>query len=378
MNLDFSEEQLILKKAARDFLEVECPARLVREIMDGEEVYSPRLWEKVAGLGWLGLIFPEEYGGADCTFLDFTTLLEEAGRALLPLPLLPTVIAGLAVLKAGSDNLKSTILPDIASGKTRATLAIAEEGGDYNHDTITTRATASNNGYTITGSKPFIQYAPIMDKIIVAVRTSGDSGENGITLFIVDGKDSGISYKQLKTNTDTKFYRVILDGVQVSPGMVLGKVGKGWPIISQALLFDAAARCAVALGSATRVLEMTVDIAKTRIQFGRPIGTFQAVQQLCAEILIDVDSIKYLTYQAASMLTRDIPCAKEVAIARVGTDAAYKRLVALAVKTHGGVGFTRDHDVGLHFLNAVDDELPFGHADYYRRTIARELNIAGV
>ncbi|MFC1977885.1 acyl-CoA dehydrogenase family protein [Chloroflexota bacterium] len=378
MNLDFSEEQLILRTAARDFLEAECPAKLLREIMEGEELYAPQLWGKVAGLGWLSLIFPEEYGGADGTFFDFVALLEETGRALLPLPLLQTVIAGLAVLKAGNERLKSTILPDIVSGRIKATMAIAEEGGDYHHDTVTTRAVTSNNGYIITGSKSFIQYAPIMDKIIVAARTSGDSGENGITLFVVDGKDSRIDCKQLKSTTGAKYYHVILDGVTVPSDMVLGEVDKGWPIVSQMLLFDAAARCAVALGSATRVLEMTVDIAKTRIQFGRPIGTFQAVQQLCAEILIDVDSIKYLTYQAAGMLAQDIPCAREVAIARVGTDAAYKRLVALAVKTHGGVGFTRDHDVGLHFLNAVDDELPFSHADYYRRTIAREFIITGV
>jgi alkylation response protein AidB-like acyl-CoA dehydrogenase len=374
MDIEISEEQLILGKAARDFLEKECPSSLVREMREGKILYEPQLWRNMADLGWLGLLFPSKYGGGDSSLSNFITLLSETGRALAPVPFPQTVLAGLAISQSDNEHLKSLLIPRIVSGKSIANIAVTEGDGDYNPMLISAQAQQIGNDYILSGSKHLIQFGPVLDLLIILARTSNSPEENGLTCFVIDCKESQLNFKENKSTTGIRQYQVILDGIRVSRNMILGEVGKGWQFISRILLFEAITKCSIALGSAEKVLEMTVDMAKTRVQFGRPIGTFQAVQQQCAGMLIDVDGMRYSTYNAASMMENGIPCTKEVAVARIFTDAAYKRVVASAVKIHGAIGFTREHDVGLHFLNSLDDELPFSHDDYYRKQIVNELN----
>lgn len=375
MNLELNERQLILKQAARDFFQNECPLEVARGYRETGKETGRELWSKLAELGWLGLAVPEQYGGQGSPFADMAvSLLEEAGRVMFSL-VLPETLASCAmpVAEMGSPKLKERILPGIAAGSTIAVLAVAEDAGDYHPDELATMAVPAGDGYSIQGTKPFVACAPSADVFVVAARTRGLSGEDGITAFAVDAKQGGIRIEPRRWVTGRVSYNVVFDGATVSSNSILGDVGQGWRVVSRIASFDAAGKCAFILGSARRILELTVEIAKTRVQFGQPIGSFQAIQHQCANMVIDIDAMHFSTYQAESMLSLGLPCDRQVSIARVWCSEAYKRVAAAAVQVHGGVGFTRDHEVGLHFLQAQDLELPFGHADYYRRTLAREL-----
>lgn len=373
MDLELSEEQLILKNSAREFLEKECPFSLIKEVREGKVEFLLDLWIKVSDLGWPSLVFPTSIGGADFTFTDFVVLLQEAGRALLPLPLSQTVIAGLAVLNSGNETLKTSVLPSIINGQSKAVLAIAEEDGDYDPAGIKASAALENSHWILTGSKHFINYGPFLDYLIVAARTTKGDGQNGITLFTINAQDPSIKYHKQESTSGGIFYRVDMSGVKAKNEMVLGEINNGWALLSSILLFEGVARCALILGSAEKSLEATIEIAKTRIQFGRAIGSFQAIQQQCADMMIDIDGLRNTTFQAAGLLERDVRCPREVAIARIWADTIYKRTLAAAVKIHGAIGFTMDTVVGLHFLNSIDEELPLRYRDFYRRMLAESI-----
>jgi alkylation response protein AidB-like acyl-CoA dehydrogenase len=250
-------------------------------------------------------------------------------------------------------------------------LAIAEEDGDYNPGSIKTEALLSNSYYILTGTKQFMTAAPINDLFIIAAKTLNKMAEPGITLLIVNKDSPGLKIHEHKASTGGKFYQLTMDKVTVNPQMVLSEPEKGWAILAPVLLFEAVAKCATILGSAERVLELTTEIAKSRVQFDHPIGSFQAVQQICTDMVVDVDSIRFVTYQATSLLDEGVYCAREVAIARVLTDTPYERITVSGVKVHGGIGFTIEHEVGLHFLNVVDSKLPYSSDNYYRRLIGQ-------
>jgi alkylation response protein AidB-like acyl-CoA dehydrogenase len=373
LKLEYSEEQLMLKTSARDYLYRECPFNLIKDIRTGKQDPPLRLWQGIANLGWTSLIFSKQYDGAECNFMDFVTLLQETGRVLMPIPLLQSVIGGMAINAGGNKQQKTSILTKIASGEIISSLAIAEEDGDYNFNNIKTKAVFSDGYYTLTGNKQFLTASPITDVFIVAAKTLHPIVESGTTLLIIPKDSPGLSIKEQRASTGAKFYQLILDKVTVSPQMVLGEPGKGLEIIEPVLLFEAVAKCANIVGSVERVLELTTEYAKSRVQFNHPIGSFQAVQQVCADMVIDVDSIKFATYRAASLLDQGIECAREVAIARLLADAVYERITVSGVKIHGGIGFTMEHEVGFHFLNAIDSKLPYTSDNYYRRLLQQTL-----
>lgn len=297
MDLGFSEEQEMLRTSARDFLTTECPTDLVKEMAEDEVGYKPEMWAKMAELGWMGLAFPEEYDGMGMTFLDLAVLLEEMGRACLPGPFFSTVVlAGFTVLEAGSEQQKKDILSKIASGEAIATLAITEPSASYDASAITVKAVADGDGYVISGTKLFVENAHIADYIIVATRTrEGGAPEDGITLFVVDGKAPGITTTLLRTISGSKQCEVSFDSVKLPKASVLGEVDKGWPAVDKVLEKAAAAKCAEMVGGAQATLDMSVAYAKERIQFGRPIGSFQAIQHHCANMLTDVDGSRFIT-----------------------------------------------------------------------------------
>jgi len=231
MDFGFTEEQEMLRTSARDFLTTECPADLVKEMAEDQQGYKPDMWAKIAELGWMGLAFPEQYEGMGMTFLDLAVLLEEMGRAVLPGPFFSSVVeAGFAVLEAGSEEQKKEILSKIATGETIATLAVTEPSASYEASAIAVTAKAEGDGYVIDGTKLFVDNAHIADYIIVAARTKeGGKPEEGITLFVVEGKAPGITTTLLKTISGSKQCEVIFDKVKVPKANVLGDVDKGWP-----------------------------------------------------------------------------------------------------------------------------------------------------
>jgi len=377
MDFGLSEEQEMLKNAARDFLTDKCPKKLVREMEQDELGYSPQLWQQMADLGWMGLAFPEKYGGSDMSFLDLAILLEEMGRACLPGPFFPTVLlAGLPILDAGTEAQKAEYLPQIASGKAIFTLALTEAGAGYDAASIQLPATPDNSVYTLNGTKLFVPDAHVADYLLCAART-GDQGkpEDGITVFIVDTSLPGISITPLQTIARDKLCEVVLNGVRVPGANILGKLDEGWSVVRKALERAAVAKCCEMVGGMQAVLEMTVEHAKQRVQFGVAIGTFQAIQHHCANILTDVDSSRVITYEAAWKISKGLPCTETAAMAKSWVSEAYRQAVKLGTQVHGGVGIIEDHDMPLYFRRAKAAELAFGDARFHRKTIAQGLKL---
>jgi alkylation response protein AidB-like acyl-CoA dehydrogenase len=375
MNLALSETQEMIRKSARDFLSSKCPKTLVREMEQDDQGYSPVLWQQMAELGWMGLVFPEKYGGAGMSFLDIAMLLEEMGRACLPSPFFSTVVlGGLPILDLGSEKQKEEYLPKIASGEIVLTLALTEPSARYDASSITVKATANGNDYIISGTKLFIPDAHIADYMLCVARTSEQiKAEDGITIFIVDTKNPGISCKVLDTIAKDKLCEVVSDQVRVHKENILGQLDRGWSELRKTIERASVAKCCEMVGGAQQVLEMTVTYAKERVQFGRPIGSFQAIQHHCANMMIYVDGSRLITYRAAWMLSQGIPCTKEVAVAKAWTGEAYRKVIFLGHQVHGGIGFTLDYDLQLYFRRAKAAEVTFGDANFYSDIVADEM-----
>ncbi len=377
MDFEFTESQKILKRTARNFLERECPKTLVREMEQDEKGYSPQLQRKMVDLGWFGLAFPEEYGGGGGSFMDLLVLLEEMGRALLPGLFFSTVVlGGLPILEIGSEEQKRKFLPKIASGELNLTLALAEPDSRYNFDSIGVKATADKNEYAINGIKLFVPYAHVADFIICLAKTKeGAPAGEGISLFIIDSRNSGITCNMLETIAMDKQCEVIFDNTRVPKENMLGELDHGWTHMQTLLQKAAVALCAQMVGGAQQVLDMTIDYAKQRVLFGRPMGSFQIIQSHCVEMLALLEDSRLLTYEAGWKLSQKLPCAKEVSMAKARASEAYQIITALGHQIHGGVGYAIEHDMGLYFRRAKSAEVSFGDADFHREEIAVELGL---
>ena len=377
MNYALSEEQEMLRKMAKDFLANECPKKFVREMENDAKGYSPELWKKMAELGWIGLALPEQYGGGAGSFLDLAVLLEEMGRACLPGPFFSTVVLGaLTLVDAGTEAQKKKVLPQVASGRAILTLALTEPSGDWKASGVSLKAVHKGDSYVLNGTKLFVSDAHVADWLICVARTSeGRKLEDGITLFLVDARSPGIKCDVLKTIASDKQCEVAFNDVKVSADDVIGKTDHGWEIVDRTLRRAAVGKCIEMVGGAQAALEMTIQYAKDRVQFGRPIGSFQAVQHHCANMATDVDGSRMIAYEAAWMMSEGLPCAKEAAMAKAWVSDAYRRVVALGHQIHGGIGFTMDHDMQLYYRRAKAAELAYGDGDFHRESVAALMGI---
>ncbi len=377
MDLGLTEEQEMLKKSASDFLQKECPKQLVRQLDESDTGYSPDLWRKMAELGWMGLVFPEKYGGSNGRFLDLIVLLEVMGHNIVPGPFFSTVVlGGLTILAAGNEEQKKEFLPQIASGKMLLTLALTEPSARYDAPSIKTKAVASSNGYIINGIKLFIPDANVADYILCVARTKdGGDPENGITIFLVDAKSPGVKCTLLKTLARDKQCEVVFDNVSVPQKNIIGSLDQGWPIVKETLRKATVAKCAEMVGGAQAALEMAVQYAKERIQFNRPIGSFQAIQHYCANMVTDVDGARFITYKAAWKVSEGLPSDMDVAIAKAWTGEACCRVTLLAHQIFGAIGFTMDHDIHLYYRRAKTGDIMFGDSNFQRAIVARELGL---
>jgi len=377
MDLSFTEEQEILKKSAHDFLAKECPKKLVKELDESETGYSPELWKKMADLGWMGSVLPEEYGGSGGNYLDLIVLLEEMGYNILPGPFFSTMILGaIPILQAGTEAQKQAYLPVIAGGEKIFTMALTEPSGKYDAAAVTVKATPAGGGYVINGVKLFVPDAHIADYILCVARTKdGADPEDGITVFIVDGKAPGIKTTLLMTLARDKQTEVVFDNVKVGKDRILGEVDKGWAIVKDTLRKAAVAKAAELVGHSQAALEMAVSYAKERVQFGRPIGSFQAIQHYCANMLTDVDGARYITYEAAWMLAEGLDATKQAAMAKAWVGDASRRVTLLAHQIFGAVGFTMELDLHLYYRRALAGAQAFGDSDYQREIVAQAIGL---
>ncbi len=378
MDFGFSEEQEMLRSSARDFLGKEAPMTYVRKMMEDEVGFTGDLWKKMADLGWMGLILPEEHGGSGLDFVDLIVVLEEMGRVVLPGPFFSTVVLGaVALLEGGSEALKHEILPRVATGEVRLTLAQLEPSGRWGADGIALAAKPDGAGYVLDGTKLFVPDAHVADHIVVAGRAPGSSGTEGTTLFLVDAKASGVTVTQLKTMDQTRrLSEVVLANVRVAGDRVLGEPGQGWALLDRIVDRGKVGLCAEMCGGAQRVLEMSVEYAKVREQFGKPIGSFQAIQHKCANMLVEVESSKSVTYYAAWAVANDVAEAPlAAAMAKAYCSDAYRHVSGEGIQIHGGIGFTWEHDMHIYFKRAKSSEVTFGDATWNRELVAQHIDL---
>ncbi|MCH8745751.1 MAG: acyl-CoA/acyl-ACP dehydrogenase [Chloroflexi bacterium] len=376
MDLGLTEVQQMLKNSAREFLSQECPLTLVREMEEHELGYTDELWRQVVSLGWTGLVFPEQYGGTGGDFIDLAVLLEEMGRSLLPAPFFSTVLlGGLTVLDAGTDAQKQDILPGICDGRLRLTLALTEDSATLEPWGVTLSATQDGQDYRLNGTKLFVPDAHVADTMLVVARTSaGADPSEGITLFLVPGNSPGVSVSQLKTVACDRQCEVTLNDVSVPAGSVLGEVGAGWPIVQRTLQRAIAGKCLEMLGGADAVLDMTVEYVKQRTQFGRPVGSFQAVQHHCSNMATDVEGSRHIAYQAAWRISEGLPAQREVAMAKAWVSGAYQRVCSTAHQCHGAIGFTKEHNLQLYTRRAKVQELSYGDVNYHKELALQHID----
>ncbi|MBV8361048.1 MAG: acyl-CoA/acyl-ACP dehydrogenase [Deltaproteobacteria bacterium] len=376
MDFGFSEEQEMLRQSARALLEKECPSTVVRKLMEDERGFDSALWKKMAELGWLGLVIPEQYGGGGLSYVDLVLIMEEMGRVVLPSPFIWTVMVAEAIKRAGTDHHKSSLLPKIASGELIATIAYLEPAAVWSADGIAMNARSEGAGYVLDGTKLFVNDGHIADCILVAARTGGN-GNRGITLFALDSQRAGIAVTPLTTMDQTrKLAEVKFNGVKADAGDVIGEAGSGWKTLSEIIDRGKVMLAGEMMGGAQKVLEMTVDYAKVRAQFGRPIGSFQAVQHKCANMMIDVEGAKSAAYYASWAVSNEAAEASlAAALAKAAASDAFRRVSAEGIQLHGGIGFTWDHDMHLYFKRAKSSEFTFGDANWNRELVAQGINL---
>ena len=376
LNFAFSEEQDQLRDAVRKFLEAKSPQTEVRRLMETTEGYDTAVWSQMANeLGLQSLHIPEEYGGQGFSWVELGIVLEEQGRALLCAPYFSTVVlAANAILNAGTEDQKAALLPGIASGETIATLAFTEPSGKWDAAGITLEATASGDGATLTGTKMFVLDGHVANLIVVVARTAGSTGEDGISFYTVDGDAAGLTRTALATMDQTrKQAKLEFDGVQAT---LLGTAGAGWAALSKTLDQASVGLCNEMVGGAQYVLDESVQYAKDRVQFGRPIGSFQAIKHKCADMLLETESAKSAAYYAAWAAAEDNDELPVVAsLAKAYCSDAYFHSAAENIQIHGGIGFTWEHDAHLYFKRAKSSEILFGDATYHRELLAQRIGI---
>jgi alkylation response protein AidB-like acyl-CoA dehydrogenase len=371
VNFAFSDEQEELRSIVRQFLEAKSPEAAVREQMDTERGYDPDVWRQMAEqLGLQSLIVPEDHGGQGFGYVELIVVLEEMGRALLCAPYFSTVALGVNTLvHSGDDAAQKQWLPGIASGETIATLAFTEPNGRWDESGIELRATRSGDTWTLDGTKSFVLDGHVADLILVAGRTDA-----GVSIFAVTGDASGLTRTPLSTMDQTR-KQAKLDFAGV-PATLVGTDGAGWATVSRVLDLAAVALAAEQVGGAQRVLEMSVEYAKDRVQFGRPIGSFQAIKHKCADMLLEVESAKSAAYYAgwcAAELNDELPAV--ASLAKAYCSDAYFHASAENIQIHGGIGFTWEHPAHLYFKRAKSSELLFGDPTYHRELLAQRIGL---
>src|SRR4051812_31811842 len=344
--------------------------------METTEGYDAAVWKQMGQeLGLQGLHIPEEYGGQGYTFVELAIVLEEMGRVLLCAPYFSSVVlAANAILNAGTAEQKAALLPGIASGETIAALAFTEPNGKWDSAGITMEARAEGDGYVLDGEKMFVIDGHTANVIVVVARLAGTAGTDGIAFFTVDGDAAGLTRTALATMDQTrKQARLEFAGVKATP---LGEPGGGWPALSKTLDQAAVGLANEMIGGAQFVLDMSVEYAKVRVQFGRPIGSFQAIKHKCADMLLEVESGKSAAYYAAWAAAEDneeLPVV--AALAKAYISDAYFHCAAENIQIHGGIGFTWEHDAHLYFKRAKSSEIFLGDATYHRELLAQRIGI---
>jgi alkylation response protein AidB-like acyl-CoA dehydrogenase len=355
MDIALTPTQEMLKSSARDFLEKECPPSLVQAAEEDPRGYPPELWAKIASLGWPGLLVPGKHGGSGATLLEAALLMEEAGRAALPGPLLPVLFAGLLIQEAGSADMQRRLLPPLARGEHTVSPALMEP------EEAPVRAEPHGAGYRLWGTKFFVPCADTAAYLIVSAATPRGDG-----LFLVEAGAPGLGLTPLLTTASDHQFEVRLEATAaefLGGGEALGRAVDGGTVLY----------CAYTVGSMQAALELSVDYTRQRHQFGRPIGSFQAVHHHLVDMYRDLQVARLLIYQAAWRWAAGLEAGREVSLARIKTSAVAPLVTSLAHQVHGGVGFYTEYPLELHYRRALAGAVALGGAAGHRERLARYL-----
>jgi len=379
MEFSFSEDQVELRRAARRFLEVASSEERVRSAMETERGYDQATWKQLSEeLAWTALTIPEEYGGLGMSYLDLHPLMEEMGRALLCSPFFSTICLGAnALLLGGSEEQKERYLPGIAAGETTATLAFAERNNRMDAVGVEATHAKSGSGYILRGDKSYVLDGHTADLLIVAARSEGSAGAEGVSLFLVKGDTDGLKRSWLPTMDQTRrLASVELRDVAVTDDALLGQEGRGWETCERTLDLARIALAAEQVGAAEICLDMSVEYAKVRNQFGRPIGSFQSIKHKCADMLMMIESARSAAFYASALAAQGNEDLEEAASsAKAYCSDTFFHCAAETIQIHGGIGFTWEHAAHIYFKRAKATEILFGDPSFHRERVAQRMGL---
>ncbi len=371
MDTTLDDDHLELGRIARQLFEARCPLTTVRELEDDERGYLPDLWAEMAGLDWLGLTYPEELGGSGGTLVDLTVIYQAFGRTLAPSPHLPSAVIVGETLVREPGLAHADLLAEMVAGTAVVVPALVEPEASFGPEAVTLSAVEQPEGIVLQGTKILVPFANSADRLLVVART--EAGPDGVTLLLVDPAAPGVTIERMDNIANSPLFAVAFDGVVVPKADVVGEIGKGWALLTPALDRATVLRCAEIVGAGERLLEISVDYANARSQFGKPIGQFQAVQYLCTDIAIDTHLTALLLRHAAWRLDNGVPARREVALAKSFASRAAQRIVHSAHEVHAGVAFMLEADVQLYTRRAKHWEFDLGEARYHDDVIAAGL-----
>lgn len=376
IDISLNEEQILIQDSAREFFQKNCPPDLVRQYENSDDEYPRDLWKQMAELGWQGMSYPEAYGGLGCSFLDVYPLYVEMGRCLAPTPFLDTVgLVGELICELGNEEQKRRILPGIANGDIIASSAIMEPDGLYGPAGIQMAAQQSGDGYSLNGTKVLVSSVGSASWLLCAARTSGQHGEDGVSLFLIDPKSDGVSAERVPNIAGYPLYAVTFKDVTVAPDNILGTVDEVWPSLDAAMMKAAVLQSAMVVGAGQRILDLSTDYARERVQFGQPIGKFQAVQYLCTDVAIHGHLTKLLTLQAAWRIDTGRPFLREAALAKASASRAAAAMTFAAHEVHAGIAFIKDYDLQLYTLRGKHWEWSLGDLRYHLERAVEESGV---
>jgi 3-oxocholest-4-en-26-oyl-CoA dehydrogenase beta subunit len=363
-----TDAQTLLVNSAREFLRRRCPPTVVEESAASERGFSADLWEEIARLGWPGLLIPHEYGGSAGSLLDVSLLVEEMGRACFPSPYVQSAVAATSLLvTAASSAQRERVLPPLARGDRMATLALTEDTASFERDGL---GLEGDVGGKLTGRKLFVKDAHVADHLIVVTR-----GAAGPNLFLLETRREGVAVAPMETIAGDRPCEVSFAGVELRADDLLGEAGQGWELLRPALQAGALARTAEMIGCAQHILELCVEHAKARKQFGRPLGSFQAIQHSCADLLRNVEGARYLLYRAAWKAQEGRESAADVAMAKAHAGPACLAVARRAHQLLGAISFCDEHPLHRFHKRILAATLDFGDATHHLETVATAIGL---
>jgi len=374
MDVLLNDDERLIAESAREFCEGECTIAVARAMEADPLGYPPELWKKVAELGWQGMCLPESVGGSGMPLVYLGLVLKEVGRTVAPLPLHSTAVASLAIARDGSQAQQQKYLPAVVQGNSVMTWAFSEADPRLVPEAVQMQAKAQGEDFVLNGKKLFVDNFVAADQCLVVARTgAGSKGAKGLTLFIVDAKAKGVSHTPLVTLAKDKQSEVVFKEVRVAKGQVIGEVGEGWPIVERMLDRGTALLCAQMLGATRKDIEMAFEYAKLREAFGQPIGAFQSVQHMCADMVIWADGGDLLTFEALWRMDEGLPASVEVSQAKAFCNEKCEAAVRNSQIIHGGIGFMMEFDLHFWFRRVTAWAMRLGTAYEHRARIAQAL-----